>query len=75
MPGELHQIYANKTAINAKRTALTGIGSGFETVGYWSSRESSSNFEYRVHLYSGTIDYFSKDSHDYMVLGFLALEY
>ena len=39
MPGELYQIYANKTAINEKRTAKKY--SGFSDGGYWSSREDS----------------------------------
>ena len=41
MPGELYQIYANKTAINGKRTTLVGNGFNFETVSYWNSRECS----------------------------------
>ena len=72
MPGELYQIYANKTAINEKRTAIKG--SGFNDGFYWSSREYSSNREYRVYLNSGNINYGYKDS-NYSVLGFLALEY
>ena len=71
MPGELYQIYANKTAINEKRTAIKG--SGFYDDYYWSSREGSSNYEYCVDLNDGTIGYGFKDS-DYYVLGFLALE-
>lgn len=71
--GELYQIYVNKTDINKKRTTL--LGSGFhESVGYWSSREPSSNGEYYVNLYNGGIDDgYSKYSNIY-VLGFLALE-
>ncbi|MDY5929605.1 MAG: hypothetical protein SPJ27_06190 [Candidatus Onthovivens sp.] len=54
MPGELYQIYANKVAINEKRTAL--VGSGFsESTGYWSSREYSSDREYYVLLNNGFI--------------------
>ena len=71
MPGELYQIYANKTAINEKRTAIKG--SGFYGGSYWSSRENSSNHEYRVYLYDGNI-YDSYKGNDYYVLGFLALE-
>ena len=71
MPGELYQIYANKAAINEKRTAIKG--SGFYDGGYWSSREDSSNFEYRVYLLSGDIFSNYKDDY-YYVLGFLALE-
>ena len=71
MPGELYQIYANKTAINEKRTAIKG--SGFFDDGYWSSREYSSNIEYRVLLNSGNISNYYK-SYGRYVLGFLALE-
>ena len=70
MPGELYQIYANKTAINEKRTAIKG--SGFNDYNYWSSREKSDR-EYYVSLRNGFIDYFSKGS-NISVLGFLALE-
>ena len=41
MPGELYQIYANKTIINEKRTAIKGSGFS-ESYYYWSSREFSS---------------------------------
>ena len=72
MPGELYQIYANKTAINEKRTAIKG--SGFSKSDYfWSSRESSSNGEYYVYLNNGYIDSYGKSGGNY-VLGFLALE-
>ena len=71
MPGELYQIYANKTAINEKRTAIKG--SGFYDYYYWSSREDSSNHEYYVILNGGYIYDGSKDNY-YYVLGFLALE-
>ena len=71
MPGELYQIYANKTAINEKRKAIKG--SVFYGGYYWSSRESSSNGEYSVFLGGGTISNGIKDS-NYPVLGFLALE-
>ena len=69
MPGELYQIYANKEAINEKRTAI--IGWGFVDGSFWSSRERSSKFEYGVRsneVYGG-----GKGS-DCVVLGFLALE-
>ena len=69
--GELYQIYANKTAINEKRTAIKG--SGFHDDYYWSSRENSSNYEYSVYLNNGTIGYY--DKYNKSVLGFLALEY
>ena len=72
MPGELYQIYANKTVINEKRTAIKG--SGFYDGSYWSSREDSGNYEYRVYLEKGTIYSFNKDNGN-RVLGFLALEY
>ena len=71
MPGELYQIYANKAAINEKRTVIKG--SGFNDYGYWSSREYSSRYEYGVYLYNGNINYDNKNSNIY-VLGFLALE-
>ena len=72
MSGELYQIYANKTAINKKRTAIKGSGFS-ESYGYWSSRESSSNTEYLVYLDNGSFGYYGKSSNLY-VLGFLALE-
>lgn len=71
MPGELYQIYANKTAINEKRTAIKG--SGFSGIDYWSSREHSSYDEYYVSLINGGINYYDKDGSS-CVLGFLALE-
>ena len=71
MPGELYQIYANKVAINEKRTAIKG--SGFYDGNYWSSRETSSNFEYGVYLLSGSIFDYDKDGYK-NALGFLALE-
>ena len=72
MTGELYEIYANKTVINEKRTAIKG--SGFSERGYyWSSRESASNTEYYFDLNIGNIYYNYKDS-SYHVLGFLALE-
>ena len=71
MPGELYQIYANKTIINEKRTAIKG--SGFNDHDYWSSREYSSYSEYCVYLDNGGI-YDDVKSYDYCVLGFLALE-
>ena len=71
MPGELYEIYANKTAINEKRTAIKG--SGFRDRSYWSSREDSSSYEYYVFLSGGSINYDYKGNYRY-VLGFLALE-
>ena len=71
MPGELYQIYANKTAINEKRTAIKG--SGFYGTNYWSSREYSGSSEYRVYLDNGGINNYGKNYYGY-VLGFLALE-
>ena len=72
MPGELYQIYVNKTAINEKRTAIKG--SGFYDSRYWSSRENSSYTEYNVYLDRGYINNCSKYDDGYYVLGFLALE-
>ena len=72
MPGELYQIYANKTAINEKRTAIKG--SGFNDYPYWSSREHNSTEEYPVNLDLGDISSGSKKYGNYFVLGFLALE-
>ena len=73
MPGELYQIYVNKTAINEKRTAIKG--SGFNDSRYWSSREYSSYCEYTVTLYNGSISYRNKNDYgNRCVLGFLALE-
>ena len=72
MPGELYQIYANKTAINEKRTAL--VGSGFNVSSYWSSREYSSYSEYFVSLGNGEIYDYGYKNDDYYVLGFLAVE-
>ena len=71
MPGELYQIYANKTAINEKRTAIKG--SGFCDTAYWSSREYSSNDEYLVDLDDGYVGSLIKN-YSRCVLGFLALE-
>ena len=72
MPGELYQIYANKTVINEKRTAIKGSGFN-ERNGYWSSREYSSISECGVGIYNGYIG--SSGKHDSIwVLGFLALE-
>ena len=73
MPGELYQIYANKTAINEKRTAIKGSGFS-ESIFYWSSIEYSSYGEYFVSLNNGRISGYSKNDNCY-VLGFLALEY
>ena len=70
--GELYQIYANKAAINEKRTAIKGSGIGDGD--YWSSRERSSNYEYSVGLGTGPISYRDRGIGSY-VLGFLALEY
>lgn len=72
MPGELYQIYANKAAINEKRTAIKG-SSFSESYYYWSSREYSSDSEYFVILSGGSIISYYKTS-NYYVLGFLALE-
>ena len=72
MPGELYQIYANKTAINKKRKAIKK--SGFNAGNYWSSREGDSgDYERIVSLIFGNISGQSKKRSNY-VLGFLALE-
>ena len=73
MPGELYELYANKTVINEKRTYIKG--SGFiESTHYWSSRESSSSDEYAVYLGNGNVTSHHKNNFDFYVLGFLALE-
>ena len=72
MPGELYQIYANKTAINEKRTAIKGSGFS-ERYYHWSSREATSNLEYMVYLSNGDVNLYDKN-HYFDVLGFLALE-
>ena len=72
MPGELYQIYANKTAIDEKRTALVGSGFGEDDY-YWSSREDTTITEYFVGLDDGGIYGNSKENNFY-ALGFLAVE-
>lgn len=71
-PGELYQIYANKTAINEKRKTIKGSGFS-EDLSYWSSREYSSNYEYIVELDNGRI-YGGNKNNARGVLVFLALE-
>ena len=71
MPGELYQIYANKTVINEKRTTIKG--GGFGDFGYWSSRENSSYSEYCAYLNNGSFGSYDKNG-NFCVLGFLALE-
>ena len=71
MPGELYQIYANKTAIDKKREAIKGRG--FYDDGHWSSIEYSSNNECRVSLNDGELYSGNKVTVSF-VLGFLALE-
>ena len=73
MPGELYQIYAHKTAIDDKRTAIKD--SGFSENDYYcSSREDPSNDAvYFVDFSNGSIDIYVKPN-EYYVLGFLALE-
>lgn len=73
MPGELYQIYANKTAINNKRATLADK-TGFGDSPYWSSIENNSNLEYTVYFDHGDIGYEAKNWHC-AVLAFLALEY
>ena len=72
MPGELYQIYANKTVINEKRRLLVGTGFNVD-YDYWSSREFSSNGECLVYLSNGIIYNLNKNNNSY-VLAFLALE-
>ena len=73
MPGELYQIYANKTAINEKRNAIKGSGFSESNL-YWSSREGLSDLEYFVYLGSGGSIYIDNKDSNYYVLCFLALE-
>ena len=73
MPGELYQIYANKTAIDKKLTDIKRSGLVWKH-NYWSSRESSSDLEYIIFLDSGSISDYGKYYDDCAVLGFLALE-
>lgn len=76
MPGELYQIYANKTSINKKRTTL--VGKGFLEYGYyWSSRADLTklyNEEFLTALDNGAIFSTYKEN-SYTVLAFLTLEY
>ena len=79
MPGELYQIFANKTAINEQRKRLAD-SSFIESNNYWSSREYSSTNEYTVYFGNGGIidNDFSNRKHAFSynnALGFLALEY
>lgn len=72
MPGELYQIYTNKTSINEKRTKFTG--KKFVDGNYWSSIEDNrSYYEYYISFYFGSISGQNRYSSPY-VLGFLALE-
>lgn len=50
--GELYQIYANKTIINEKRTAL--VGSGFANNIYWSTQVSKSTMSILMLITSTT---------------------
>ena len=72
MPGELYQIYANKTVINEKRTAIKGSGFS-EDNNYWSSREYDKDDVRSFGLDDGRV-YNTGKYADYPVLGFLALE-
>ena len=73
MPGELYQIYANKTIINEKRTAIKGSGFS-ESDYYWSSREYSSDGECCVDLNGNSFNRDYGKDNSYYVLGFLAVE-
>ena len=75
VPGELYQIFVNKTAINEKRATLADKTGFIVNKDYWSSREDSSNSEYKVYLGNGSISGYSKYYDDPAVLAFLALEY
>ena len=70
MPGELYQIYANRTTINGKRKPIKGAG---YTGIVWSSREFSSDNEYGVNLNNVSILSSLKKT-ERSVLAFLALE-
>ena len=59
MPGELYQIYVNKTAINGKRKAIEY--SGFSDGGYWSSREDSQS---QSEPQPSSLEYASKSRED-----------
>ena len=78
MPGELYQIYANKTAINERRNSEAGSGFNEDNgYAYWSSREFSSDYEYIVFFSDGAISGDKigyKRLYDQYVLAFLALE-
>lgn len=72
MPGELYQLYKNKTAINEKRIKF--VGKKLIDGNYWSSREDDEcDYEYYISFYFGNIARQYRDSSPY-VLGFLALE-
>ena len=72
MPGELYQIFVNKTVIDEKRTKL-GSSSFSQSLFYWCNREDSSNNEYYAFLGNGGI--FTNDKRNSRcVLAFLALE-
>lgn len=73
MPGELYQIYANKTVIDEKRTVIKG--SGFINSDYWSSREHQEEYyhsELAVNLENGDITQRTQN-YAFYVLGFLQL--
>jgi len=54
MPGELYQLYKNKTAINEKRIKF--VGKKLVDGNYWSSRETNKNMnEYYISFYFGLI--------------------
>ena len=75
MHGELYQIYANKTVINEKRTAIKDEGFDEIRGNYWSSREYSRNSEYYFDLeYGNILNYSRKNEYGNFVLAFLALE-
>ena len=73
MPGELYQIYANRTAINKKRTTLVGYGFS-DSYSVWTSREVSNIEEWSVYFYNGKISAGTCKSSYYYVLAFLSVE-
>lgn len=76
MPGELYQIYVNKTVIDEKRTLIKGKGFVCEKEDcYWSSREDTSVYEYKVNITRGKVGSGKKYHTYYYTLAFLAVEY
>ena len=78
MPGELSQIYLNKTVINNSRSDKKGSGFNMVHAFYWSSSETSSNYE-RIVIFdndnNNIVGAEKGASNNSYVLAFLALEY